>query len=97
MIEVFDVEGIFGNLGGLLDDGIGQGVMRDVEIGEIGGVDPDVGGVRSEEVQVVEVVVFFVCATHSNDDQAHERGDGQPHRGENTRKTASLAHDEEVC
>lgn len=96
MIEVFDVEGIFSNVGGLLDDGICQGVMRDVEIGQIGGVDPDVGRVCPEEVQVVEIVIFSIRATHSDDDQANERSDGQPHGRENTRKTASLAHDE-VC
>ena len=60
---------------------------------DISGVDLDVGGVCSEEVEVVKGAVVLVCATEAYYDQANERGDGQGHGREDTRKATELPHD----
>lgn len=52
MVEVFDIESIFGGGGCLVDDGVGQWVARDVKIGRF---DVDVGGVCAKEVEAVEI------------------------------------------
>ena len=67
MVKVFYIEDVLGDVvGALSDDGICDGVIGEVDDG---GVDGDVGGVGSEEIEVVEVGVVFVGAAETDDDE----------------------------
>ena len=89
MIEVFDVEGGFDDVGSLVDDFVGYGVGGEVDDGRI---DVDVGGVGSEEVEAVVEVVVFVCTSQAHYDQADQGGDGQGHGREDAGEAASFSH-----
>lgn len=60
---------------------------------DVGGVDGDVAGIRSEEVEVIEGAVILVRAAESHDNEADKGGDGQGHGREDTRKATELPHD----
>lgn len=90
MIEIFDVQCIFCSVGGLVDDGVGERVVRDIEICW---ADVDVGGICSEEVKAVVSGIVLVGATQADNDETDEGGDGKGHGREDTRKTACFPHD----
>lgn len=89
MVEVVDVEGILDRSGGFADDGVGQRIFGKTEVS---GIDDYGAGICSKEVEVIEGGIGFVGASQSHNDQADERCDGQRHRRENARKSASFAH-----
>ena len=90
VVEVFEVEGGFGDGGGGVEEAVGEDVGGQVQRR---GVDVDVGGVGAEEVEVVVEGVGFVGAAEGDDDEADEGGDGQGHGGEDAGEAAGFAHD----
>ena len=94
VVEVFEVEGGFGDGGGGVEEAVGEGVGGQVEGGR---VDGDGGGVGAEEVEGVVEGVIFVGAAEGDDDEADEGGDGQGHGGEDAGEPPGFAHDGGFC
>ena len=90
MVKVFHVKDVLGDVvGALADDGICDGVIGDVDNG---GIDGDVRGVGSEEIEVVEVGVIFVGAAETDDDERDQRHDGRGHGEEDACEAAGFTH-----
>lgn len=91
VVEVVDAEGFGGFAGGLVDEGVGEGVFgQGVEEGAVG---VDVGSVGAEEVEGVGDGGGAVGAADADDDEGDERDDGHGHWGEDTGEAAKFAHD----
>ena len=90
VVEVFEVEGGFGDGGGGVEEAVGEDVGGEIQRG---GVDVDVGGVGAEEVEGVVEGVGLVGAAEADDDEADEGGDGQGHGGEDAGETPGFTHD----
>lgn len=87
VVEVVDAEGF----GGLLDEGVGEGVFGEgVEEGAVG---VDVGGVGAEEVEGVGDGGGAVGVADADDDEGDEGDGGHGHGGEDAGEAAEFAHD----
>ena len=100
VVKILDPQGLGGGAGTAVNkvdvgDGGSDGVRGQAGQVEDGGVDVDLRGVCSEEVEVVERAVALVCAAEADNDEADERRDGSYHREEDARETACFTHNDD--
>lgn len=91
VVKVVNAEGFGGGVGGLGDEGVGEGVLGEgVEEGAVG---VDVGGVGAKEVEGVGDGGGVVGAADADDDEGDEGDDGHGHWSEYAGEAAEFAHD----
>lgn len=94
VVKLLDTESCLCRGSGIVENPIGEGVGWQIDLR---GADGEVGGVGSEEVEVVEAGLVLVGASESDYNEADQRGDGEGHGCEDTGQTARFAHDDGRC